>query len=466
MLNSTVASYNITVIGNRIPSTYLFHSNCNMNKFRGGIHLNENKISASNKIINAELPSKVVIPLHQHIGIPARPIVKIGDEVKKGQKIGEASGFISANIHASVSGKVVDIAKFLYPALGRSSIAITIESDGKDEWVNGIRPNIPELLSNEEIINIIAESGIVGMGGAAFPTHVKLSIPENKKIDTVILNGAECEPYITSDRALMVEEPEKIIDGLKIIAKVTNAKELFIGIEKNKPDAIKIMKELTKNSRIKVIPLKVKYPQGWENMLIKAILNKEVPSSKLPLDFGVLISNVGTAHAISNAVRYGIPLIERIVSISGQVKEAKNLRVRIGTLFSDLIRQCGSYSGQVVKVIAGGPMMGSSMSDIDVPVVKGTNNILLITDDQITDQEQKNCIRCGRCVNVCPVGLMPRNIALFAKKNMINLAEKYFPMDCKECGCCAYVCPAKIPLVQYIQFIKNRILAEQRNDSS
>ncbi len=236
-----------------------------MNKFYGGIHLNENKISAGNKIIDAELPSKVTLPLHQHIGTPALPIVKIGDEVKKGQKIGEASGFISANIHASISGRVVDISKFLYPALGRSSIAITIESDGKDEWVDGIKLNIPSLLSNEEIINIIAEAGIVGMGGAAFPTHVKLSIPESKKIDVVILNGAECEPYITSDHALMIEEPDKIIDGLKIIAKVTNTKKAFIGIEKNKPDAIEIMKKLTKEDHsIKIIPLKVKYPQGWE----------------------------------------------------------------------------------------------------------------------------------------------------------------------------------------------------------
>ncbi|MGB9595299.1 MAG: electron transport complex subunit RsxC [Candidatus Poribacteria bacterium] len=432
--------------------------------FRGGIHTRDEKSTAKKKIENAEIPAKVIIPLHQHIGTPARPIVEIGEEVKKGQKIGEATGFISANVHSSISGKITSIAKSLYPALGRSSIAVTIESDGKDEWIENITTYNPKLLTDQKIIDVIFESGIVGMGGAGFPTHVKLSIPEGKKIETVLLNGAECEPYVTADHSLMLEEPEKIIDGLKIIMRITRAKNAFIGIEKNKPDAIRIFENLLRsNENIKIAPLKVKYPQGWENMLIKAILDKEIPSSRLPLDFGIVISNVSTAHAISNAVRLGQPQIERIVSINGDgITNPKNLRVRIGTLFSDLIKQCGGFRKGVGKVIAGGPMMGASVSDTNVPVVKGTNNILVLSKEKVKEYEQKPCIRCARCINVCPVGLMPRMIALLTQKGMIREAEKYFPLDCKECGCCSYVCPSKIPLVQLIQFAKIDITARQR----
>jgi electron transport complex protein RnfC len=430
-------------------------------QFKGGIHPKTEKASSRKVIEDAILPSKVIIPIHQHIGTPARPIVEVGDQVKKGQKIAEATGFVSANIHSSISGKVTSIGRNLYPALGRSSIAVVIESDGKDEWVEGIESHDPDLLIDQQILETIMEAGIVGMGGATFPAHVKLTIPEGKNIETILLNGAECEPYVTADHALMLDEPEKIVDGLKIIMRITKVKNAFIGIEENKPDAINsLSKTILNEKNIEVVPLKVKYPQGWENMLIKAILNKEVPSSKLPLDFGIIVSNVSTANTISNAIRLGHPLIERIVSVNGSgIVEPKNLRVRIGTTFSDLIKQCGGLSGEAGKIIAGGPMMGFSMSDVNVPVAKGTNNILILSKDEVKELQPRACIRCGRCIDVCPVKLMPRMIALNAQKGKIKESEAYFPLDCKECGCCAYVCPSKIPLVQLIQFAKTDITA-------
>ena len=437
-----------------------------MKRFRGGIHPHGEKTSGSREIENAELPSKVIIPLQQHVGAPAQPIVEVGEEVKKGQKIAEAGGFVSAMIHASISGKVTEITDHLYPnPLGRAAPSVMIESDGDDEWSEEVKPpEDPDSLDSQQILDIIREAGIVGMGGAAFPASVKLSIPEGKTIDTIILNGVECEPYMTPDHRLMVEESEKIVDGLKIIMKVTGVDRGFIGIEMNKPDAIEIMREASKGqANIEVAPLEVRYPQGWENMLIKAILDRETPPGALPLDIGVVVSNVGTAAAISDAVRLGHPLIERAISVTGTgIAQPKNLRVRIGTPFSDLIEQCGGFKGTVQKVIAGGPMMGFAMFDMSVPVVKGTTNILVLSDDIVEVHESRSCIKCGRCVNVCPVGLIPTMIASLSEKSMFVEAEAYFPLDCKECGCCAYVCPAKIPLIQLIQFAKADIMARQR----
>jgi electron transport complex protein RnfC len=342
---------------------------------------------------------------------------------------------------------------------------VVIESDGEDEWSEDIKPrDDADSLSGQEILSVIREAGIVGMGGATFPTNVKLSIPEGKVIDTIILNGVECEPYMTPDHRIMVEEPEKIVDGLKLMMKAIGVEHGFIGIEANKPDAIQAMQEATKiEADIRVASLKVKYPQGWENMLIKAILGKEVPPGALPLEVGVVVSNVGTAVAISDAVRLGRPLIERAVSVTGPgIVNPKNLRVRVGTPFSDLIEQCGGYKGKVSKIIAGGPMMGFAMFNANVPVVKGTTNILIFTDKDAKIQKQKSCIKCGRCISVCPVGLMPTMIASLAAKGKFKETEEYFPLDCKECGCCAYICPAKIPLVQLIQFAKADITARQR----
>jgi len=437
-----------------------------MKSFRGGIHPHANKVSGARKIENAAHPPKVVISLQQHLGAPAQPIVEVGDEVKKGQKIGEAGGFVSAMIHASISGKVTEISQYLYPnPFGRTALSVVIESDGKDEWSEDVKPPSDlDSLDSQQILDVIREAGIVGMGGATFPTNVKLSIPEGEKIDTIILNGVECEPYMTPDHRLMLEAPEKVVDGLKIMMKITNVSRGFIGIEMNKPDAIQVMREATKSEAdIHVAPLKVRYPQGWENMLIKAILDREVPPGKLPLHIGVVVSNVGTAAAISDALRLGRPLIERTVSVTGSgIAQPKNLQVRIGTPFTDLIEQCGGFKGTPKKVIAGGPMMGFTMFDTGVPVVKGTTNILVLSNGDARDQEPKSCIKCGRCVKVCPVGLMPTMIATLAEKGKFEEAEEYFPLDCKECGCCAYVCPAKIPLVQLIQFAKADIVARER----
>ena len=437
-----------------------------MKRFRGGVHPHGGKVSGGSAIEDAALPPKVIIPLQQHVGAPAQPVVEVGAEVKKGQKIGEAGGFVSAMIHASISGKVTEISDYLYPnPLGRTSPSVVIESDGNDEWAEDIKPSDdPDSLDGRQILDAIREAGIVGMGGASFPTNVKLSIPEGKNIDTIILNGVECEPYMTPDHRIMVEEPAKIVDGLKLMMKATDVPHGFIGIEMNKPDAIEVMREATRSeASIKVAPLRVRYPQGWENMLIKAILNREVPPGGLPLAVGVVVSNVGTAAAISDAMRLGHPLIQRAVSITGPgIAQSKNLRVRVGTPFSDLIEQCGGFKGTPQKVIAGGPMMGFAMFDTGVPVVKGSTNILILSDKDAKMYESRSCVKCGRCVNVCPVGLMPTMIASLSEKGKFKEAEAYFPMDCKECGCCAYTCPAKIPLVQLIQFAKADIMARQR----
>jgi len=428
--------------------------------FKRGIYLEEAKgLTAHSPIVKAEVPQRVVIPLSQHTGAPSKPEVGIGDTVKRGQLIASSQGFVSSPQHASISGKVIAIGDFPHPS-GRLVSSIVIEGDGKDECVF-FKENPDYLnLTADEIKSLIKDAGIVGLGGAAFPTSVKLSPPKEKLIDTVILNGAECEPYLTADHRLMLEETAGVINGLKIIMKALGVTNGYIGIENNKPDAIQKMREaLFAESDIKVFPLKTKYPQGAEKMLIKAITGREVPPRGLPMDVGVVVQNVGTAFTIYEAMRYGKPLIERVVTVTGRgVRTPKNMLVRIGTPLKDLIEQCGGFTDGVVKVLVGGPMMGIAQWTLDVPLVKGTSGILILTeDDYVPSEEYLPCIRCGSCIDVCPMGLNPSMLSILSEKGWYEETKVYNLWDCFECGSCAYVCPSNRPMVQFIRLAKSMV---------
>ena len=436
--------------------------------FHGGVHPDDKKdLSRDKSIDEAGLPPRLIVPLLQHIGAPCEPLVSSGDLVKKGQKIGEARGFVSAPVHAPTSGKVTKIDNFPHP-LGRLLPAIEIEPDGSDEWAEDIQGSDDFLSpSPDDLKAVIREKGIVGMGGAAFPTHVKLSPPQGKTIDTLIINGSECEPYLNADFRLMVEEPEKIIAGMRIMTTILGVKNLFIAIEANKPEAIHAMRDALGNeSPAKVLPLKVKYPQGAEKQLIKTLVNREVPSSGgLPMDVGVLVQNVGTAAAIFDAVRFGIPLVERVVTVTGEgIREPKNLRVRIGTPIGYLIEACGGFMATPGKLILGGPMMGVSQYTTDIPVVKGTSGVLVFPATHVHVEDPRNCIRCGTCVRVCPMNLVPSGLALFAKRGLFDEAEKQYVLDCIECGSCAFACPAKIPLVHWLRYAKGEVQAKRARE--
>jgi len=428
--------------------------------FERGIHPDYNKELASGKAITvAKLPDRIVVPLSQHIGAPAKAAVSMGDEVTRGQVLGGTTGFVSSPVHSSISGKVIAIADFP-TAAGRMVQSIVVESDGRDEAV-AFKDNPDYLnLSVDEIKTLIKDAGIVGMGGAAFPTNVKLSPPKEKTIDAVIINGAECEPYLTADHRLMVERPGEVVEGLKIIMKSLGVSEGHIGIEENKPDALDaVSSAVAGESNIKVWPLEIKYPQGAEKMLIKAVKGREVPSKGLPMDVGVVVQNVGTAIAVYEAVRYGKPLIERVVTITGKgIREPKNMLVRIGTLMSDVVEQCGGLIDGAVKVIAGGPMMGFAQWTLEVPVVKGTSGILVLSEEEyVPSDEYSACIRCGSCIDVCPMGLNPSILSIYAEKGFYEDAKDNNLFDCFECGSCAYVCPAKRPMVQFMRLAKSQV---------
>ncbi|NLA05305.1 MAG: electron transport complex subunit RsxC [Firmicutes bacterium] len=433
--------------------------------FKGGVHPEYRKeLTASLAITALPIPEKVIIPLQQHIGAPCEPLVEVDDSVKKGRAIGQSESFVSAPVHAGISGRVTAIGPYNHP-LGHKVEAITIESDGLDEWDGQIRPleNLEER-SPEELLGAIREAGIVGMGGATFPAHVKLSPPEGKAIDTVIINGAECEPYLTADHRLMLEEPENVVLGLEIMMKVLGAGKGIIAIEDNKPDAIRVMQQVVGGKPdLSVVPLKTKYPQGAEKMLIQVTARRQVPSGGLPLDVGVVNHNTGTAAAIAEAVLTGRPLIERVVTVTGEgIRRPANLKVRVGTLVSELLEFCGGLKEETRKLVMGGPMMGLAQPTSDLPVIKGTSGIVALTAAEVELYESGTCIRCARCVDSCPMNLVPTFIAQAAEHGQFDRAEKLHAADCIECGCCAYVCPARIPLTQWIRIAKAEVLARRK----
>lgn len=435
--------------------------------FEQGIHPCYNKeATASKSLKHAQLPEEVVIPLAQHIGAPCDPLVEVGDKVKVGQKIGDSNSFVSAPVHASISGEVTNISP-VTTADGSENLAITIASDGQDTLHESVKPkrNL-DSLSPQELRNIVREAGIVGLGGATFPSHVKVSIPEDKNVDTVILNGAECEPYLTVDHRTMVEMSDAVIYGLKLIMKMSDAKQGYIGIEVNKPDAIEEMRKAVKNeSNIEVISLEVKYPQGAERQLIDACLDREVPSGGLPLDVGVVVNNIGTAVAMTDAIKNGRPLVQRTVTVTGAgIQNPQNLVFRLGTKIEDLIEQCGGFKGEIGKVIMGGPMMGAAQHSTDIPATKGTSGVLVFQEDEVDEFESSHCIRCARCVDVCPAFLMPVTLSKVAQTDMVAKLDDYNAMDCIECGSCSYVCPAKIPLLHWIRLGKDKLAAEKRKN--
>ncbi|WP_411679243.1 electron transport complex subunit RsxC [Clostridium thailandense] len=428
-----------------------------LKSFRGGVHPNDRKsYTASKSIEAAPLPNKVIIPVRQHIGAPCTPIVKKGDEVKKGQIVAKSDAFVSSNVHASVSGKVVDVADYPHSVFGMC-LSIVIENDGQDQWIEGIPVDRDwQALSSDELRSIIREAGIVGMGGATFPTHVKLAPPPDKKIDTFILNAAECEPYLTADHRAMLEYADRIVTGVRITMKILGVTKGYVGIENNKPDAISTMTKAFEGTGIQVVGLPTKYPQGAEKMLIAVLAGKEVPSGGLPMDVGVVVQNVGTVIAIADAVCKGIPVIERVTTISGgAVKEPKNLLLRVGTTFKDAIECCGGFSKTPEKIISGGPMMGFAQSNLDVSIIKGSSGILALSKEDTNTGTESACIRCGRCVDACPMGLNPSMLSILGERGLFEEAKEEFNLlDCVECGSCVYGCPAKRNIVQYIRYCK------------
>ncbi|MBN2626511.1 MAG: electron transport complex subunit RsxC [Spirochaetales bacterium] len=429
--------------------------------FPRGIHPPGGKgLTESTEIRTAALPPVAIIPLSQHIGAPAKCLVNPGDTVQEEQLIGEASGFVSANIHSSVPGTVKDIREIYLPN-GMKSQAVAIELTGeftrlgkeskREEWKS---------LDNDAIRNRIREMGVVGMGGATFPTHVKLSLPEGKSCEYFIINAVECEPYLTSDHKIMLTQAEEILEGIEIVRKLLNPEKVIIGIEANKMDAARKLEELIARMGVdvEVAPLKVKYPQGAEKSLIRAITGREVPSGKLPLEVGVINANVGTCFAIYEAVVYNKPLVERLVTVSGSaVKNPGVFKVRVGTTVRDLIEECGGFTEEPEKIISGGPMMGFAFFDLDTPIMKGTSGIVALTGKDVKKSGVTACLSCGKCVSACPMGLNPTQIYKYLDFEMIKEAADTRLMDCVECGSCAYVCPAHLPLVQMFRVGKGEM---------
>lgn len=433
--------------------------------FKGGIHPYEGKELSESKPVSVLQPKgEMVFPLSQHIGAPAKPLVAKGDHVLVGQKIGEPGGFISACVISSVSGTV----KALEPRMvanGAMVPSIIVENDGEYETVEGFgRDRDPKTLSKEEIRNIVKEAGIVGLGGAGFPTHVKLTPKDESAIDTIIVNGAECEPYLTSDYRMMLEEPESIIKGLNVILQLFDNAKGVIGIENNKPEAIKKMTELVKDEpRITVCPLLTKYPQGGERSLIYAVTGRKINSSMLPADAGCIVDNVDTVISIYNAVCKTTPLIRRIITVTGDaIANPQNYSVRTGTSYKELLEASGGFKTEPEKVISGGPMMGQALFNLEIPVTKTSSALTCMTKDEVAVHAPSACIRCGRCVSVCPSHVVPQMMMDAAERSDIERFTVLNGMECCECGCCTYVCPAKRPLTQAFKEMRKTVAASRK----
>lgn len=432
--------------------------------FKGGVHPFDGKELSKDKPVRELLPKgELVYPLSQHIGAPASPIVAVGDTVLRGQKIAEAGGFVSAPIFSSVSGTV----KAIEPrrvTVGDMVNSIVIENDGEFKEAEFKATEDISSLSKEEIVNKIKDAGVVGMGGAGFPTHVKLSPKEPDKIEYIIANCAECEPYLTSDYRRMIEEPEKLVEGMKVVLQLfPNAKGVF-GVEDNKPDCIAKLKELTASeSRMEVAELQTKYPQGGERQLIYAVTKRSINSKMLPADAGCIVDNVETLVAIYNAVMFGKPLMNRIFTVTGNaIAEPQNFYICIGTNYTELLEAAGGFKNPCKKAIAGGPMMGFAMFDLNVPTTKTTSSLLCMTEDEVAEFESTACINCGRCVEACPELLIPSRLADYSEYKQSDMFENWNGLECVECGSCSYVCPAKRPLAQSVKTMKKQVLAAKR----
>lgn len=436
-------------------------------RFKGGVHPPQRKQMSNGRPIRAaQLPEHLVLPVHQHIGESSAPIVQIGDHVLKGQKIARAQGYVSASLHAPSSGKVVAIEERPIPhPSGLSAECIVIETDGEERWVDLVPDDNPYTeMDASHLRNLIRGAGIVGLGGAGFPSYIKLN-PAGAQIDTLILNGVECEPYITCDDMLMRERPAEIIAGAKIMRHAVQAKQVVIAVEDNKPEAYAALQQACADEDIEVLQVPTLYPAGSEKQLIQVITGKECPSNGLPYQIGVVVHNVATAAAVHRAIDLGQPLISRIVTVTGDgVAEPANLEVLFGTPMQALLDQCGGLSPDVDRVVMGGPMMGFAMPDTSVPVIKTTNCVLAAVKENVTPPaEVLPCIRCGACADACPVDLLPQQLQWYARSQEFDRAQEYSLFDCIECGCCAYVCPSNIPLVHYFRYAKTEIWAQERD---
>lgn len=426
--------------------------------FAGGIHPPGRKEGTAGQAVRpGPLPDRIVLPMSQHLGAPCRPLVAKGDRVARGQVVGDVEALISAPIHSPVSGEVTEVGPVLTPA-GIRTMAVTIAPDAEQDLTTWVHIDA----SRDDVRASVRAAGIVGLGGAAFPSSVKLSPPKQFTIDTVVINGCECEPYLTCDHRTMLERAADVVAGAGLIASVVGAKQVFIGVEDNKPDAIEVLRSATAGTEVEVVALRTHYPQGAEKQLIWAVTGRAVPRGQLPAAIGVLVHNVGTAVAVAEAAVLRKPLMERVVTIAGAVERPSNFLALIGTPISALVEEAGGLRPDVGRIISGGPMTGTALASLDVPVVKGTSGVVALTEGEsapVIDGDQA-CIRCGRCVEACPMKLHPFAIASHADRRMWNGVERFYALDCIECGCCSYVCPTRRPLVQLIKLGKAALMAK------